>query len=117
MGDRILERVPRTMREVEQFYRDVINKLKGTTTTLADEEKRSIAPIVGMVSDTNKRLESLARDNRNLRLDIDSLKRVEHDNKILRADIDSLRRVEQDNRLMRAQIALLIKRIDNLERS
>lgn len=100
MGDRILERVPRTMREVEQFYRDVINKLKGTTTTLADEEKRSISPIIGMLNDTNRKVESLARDNRNLRLDLDSLKRV-----------------EQENRILRSQIALLIKRVENLERS
>ena len=98
MSRRFSKIVPVAPLELERFYLDTINKLEGTDSTLADEEKKSAIPVVGMIHDINRKLESLARDSRNMRLLVESS------------------RQEQENRLLRSQITRLENRISDLER-
>lgn len=64
---RITERVPKNDRELEIFYRQTIEKLKGTETALSDEEQKSSIPFNGMIRSLTNRLESLGRENKILR--------------------------------------------------
>lgn len=89
---------PKSARELEQFYLQTIKKLEGTDTTLADEEKKSISPLIGMTQDLGRKIETLVRDTRNLK-----------------GEIESLKRIEQENRTLRAAISALTKRIDDIE--
>lgn len=61
---------PKSPRELDQFYREVSKKLAGTDTTLSDEEKKSIVPFNGMISETRRQIESLQRENRSFRAHI-----------------------------------------------
>lgn len=99
-------RVPRTPRDaiilqeigsknLREFYHwmvQVSEKLEGTDTTLADEEKKSLVPVLGMVQNVAREVDSLIRDGRNMRTVIESLQRVEHENRTLRASIADLQK-------------------------
>ena len=119
MSRRFSQIVPQSPGEIEQFYLDTIDKLRGTDSTLADEEKKSSLPVVGMVHDLARKLDSLTRDGRNLRLAVDaaihSIETISRDGRNLKTLIDSSR-YEQENRLLRSQITRLEARINDLER-
>jgi hypothetical protein len=67
--------IPKTERELEQFYRDLIVKVGGTDSTLSDEEQKSSLPIIGMIHAQNRKLEALEREGRNMRSLISRLER------------------------------------------
>lgn len=98
MSRRFSKVVPQSPLELERFYLDTINKLENTTSSLADEEQKSGIPVIGMIHDISRRVESLVRDNRNLKLSMDNS------------------RLEQDNRIMRSQLTKLETRLADLEK-
>lgn len=56
--------IPRTPREIEQFFRDITVKLGGTDTTLADEEQKSALHLLGTVHGLERQVRALERDAR-----------------------------------------------------
>jgi hypothetical protein len=67
--------IPKTDREMEQFYRDVITKLSNTDATLSDEEQKSSLPLIGMIHAQARMIAALERDGRNMRTLISSIER------------------------------------------
>ena len=98
MSRRFSKVVPQSPLELERFYLDTINKLENTESSLSDEEQKSGIPVIGMIHDINRRIESLTRDSRNLKLLMDNS------------------RLEQDNRMMRSQLTKLETRLADLEK-
>lgn len=64
---KIVTIIPKTVRELEQFYRNTIEKLKSTDTTLADEEQKSSIPFLGMLQSVQRQVSALQRDGRQMR--------------------------------------------------
>jgi len=92
------ESPPKTPGEIEQFFLQTIKKLKGTGASLSDIDQRSINPLIGMVQEIMRRIDSLIRDGRNIK-----------------ADFEGFKRIEQENRTMKAKIYELERRINNIE--
>lgn len=69
----IPNKIPKSERELEQFYRDLTVKVGGTTSTLSDEEQKSSIPVIGMIQAVDRRLDALARDNRRLKVEVSQL--------------------------------------------
>lgn len=65
--------VPQSPLELERFYLDTIEKLADTNSTLADEDKKSSVPIIGMLHEVNRKIDTVTRDNRTLRTHITRL--------------------------------------------
>jgi hypothetical protein len=53
--------VPKTPLELEIFYLDVIKKLQGTNSTLADEDMKSIVPVFSLINTANRRIDHLEK--------------------------------------------------------
>ena len=70
---RIANKIPKSPRELEQFYRDLVVKVGNTDTNLDDEEQKSSIPVIGMIQAVDRRIDALARDNRRLKVEISQL--------------------------------------------
>ena len=93
------ERIPKTDRELEIFYRQTIDKLKGTESTLVDESLKSFIPFISMVQSLNRNHEALAKSI-----------------KTNRATMQKLERQQQENRILKAQLSRLEKRVADIEK-
>ena len=89
--------IPRGEREQEQYFRDVSEKLGGTTATLSDEEQKSAIPFLGMLQAVQRRVNSLERDGRQAQQRNDQL--------------------ATENRQLKIRIAELERKVNDLERS
>jgi len=67
--------IPKTDRELEQFFRDLIVKVGDTDTNLSDEEQKSINPVIGMVQGIERQMRAMERDNRMLKVTVARLER------------------------------------------
>lgn len=92
------ENIPRTQGELEQFYLWTINKLRGTGANLDELDQRSLNPLIGTAQEIARKLDSLQRDTRNIK-----------------AEIEQLKRKPESQRSIQAQIARLEHRISQIE--
>lgn len=102
-------------RDFERWMYNLYKKLGDSDTTFDDVDMRSLSPIIGMLQDVGRKLDALQRDSRNLKSEIEQLKRKSETTRLIQAEIEQLKKKPEATRSIQAQIANLETRISNIE--
>lgn len=102
-------------REFERWMYNLHKKIGDSDTLFDDIDMRSLSPLIGMLMDVNRKLDSLQRDIKNFKGEIEQLKRKSEITRSIQAEIEQLKKKPEVTRSMQAQIASLETRISNIE--
>lgn len=85
-------------RDFERWMYELYRKLGTSDVTFDDIDSRSMNPVLGMIQDLDRKLETLAKDARNIK-----------------AELHSLKTKPAVTRSIRGKLAELERRIENIE--